>query len=174
MAMAGEGTPRTIEPSENRAGADMAAGGGLPAEGQDRGATADAGGMSKAEGAQEAGAGAGGSGGTAADMETSRLSRGHGDVSARQEMICSIRERRMAEEEKIDADRRELAELIERGTEFLSPGQISRIVQCLEGTSEEPLPMLKGWTERSGSSSETIRRLNRRQLEKRPRKQSAP
>jgi hypothetical protein len=56
MAMAGEGTPPTIESSENRAGADMAAGGGLPADGQDRGATADAGGMNKAEGAQEAGA----------------------------------------------------------------------------------------------------------------------
>ena len=44
--MAGEGTPPTIESSENRAGADMAAGGGLPADGQDRGATADVGGMS--------------------------------------------------------------------------------------------------------------------------------
>jgi hypothetical protein len=121
MATAGEGTPPTIESSENRAGADMAAGGGLPA-----------------------GTGTGGSGGTAADTETSRLSRGPGDVSARQEMIRSIRERRIAEEEKIDADRRELAELIERGTEFLSPDQIRRIVQCLEGTSEEPLPMLQG------------------------------
>jgi hypothetical protein len=95
--MAGEGTPLTIESSENQAGADIAAGGGLPADGQDRGATADAGGRSKDEGAQEAGAGAGGCGGTAADMETSRLSRGPGDVSARQEMIRSIRERRMAE-----------------------------------------------------------------------------
>ncbi len=141
--MAGEGTPLTIESSENRAGADMAAGGGLPADGQGRGATAGVGGMSKDEGAQEAGAGTGGSGGRTADMETSSLSRGPGDVSARQEMIRSIRERRMAEEEKIDADRRELAELIERGTEFLSPGQIRRIVQCLEGTSEEPLPMLQ-------------------------------
>jgi hypothetical protein len=91
MATAGEGTPPTIESSENRAGADMAAGGGLPADGQDRGATADAGAMSKDEGAQEAGAGTGGSGGTTADMETSRLSRGPGDVSARQEMIRSIR-----------------------------------------------------------------------------------
>jgi hypothetical protein len=102
----------------------MAASGGLPADGQDRGATADVGGMSKDEGAQGTGAGTGGSGDTAADMETSRPSRGPGDVSARQEMIRSIRERRMAEEEKIDADRRELAEMIERGTEFLSPGQI--------------------------------------------------
>jgi hypothetical protein len=59
-------------------------------------------------------------------------------------MIRSIRERRIAEEEKIDADRRELAEMIKRGTEFLSLGQIRRIVQCLEGTSKEPLPMLQG------------------------------
>jgi hypothetical protein len=103
---------------------------------------ADVGGMSMDESAQ--GAGAGGSGGTTADTETSKPSRGSGDISARQEMIRSIRERRMAEEEKIDADRRELAEMIERGTEFLSPGQIRRIVQCLEGTSEEPLPMLQG------------------------------
>jgi len=79
-----------------------------------------------------------------ADMETSRLSRSTGDTSARQEMIRSIRARRAAEEDKIDADRRELAELIERGSEYLSPGQIRRIVQCLEGTSEEPLPMLQG------------------------------
>ncbi|MFN9907286.1 MAG: hypothetical protein ACK56F_14400, partial [bacterium] len=78
------------------------------------GATADAGGGNKTEGAREAGAGAPQEGGgTAADLETSRLSRNSGDSSARQEMIRSIRERRMAEEEKIDADRRELAELIE-------------------------------------------------------------
>ncbi len=96
--MAGEGTPPTIESSENRAGADMAAGGGLPVEGQDRGDTADVGSMSVDEGAQETGTGAGGSGGTAADTETSRPSRGSGDISARQEMIRSIRERRMAEE----------------------------------------------------------------------------
>ncbi|MFO0003830.1 MAG: hypothetical protein ACK559_22145, partial [bacterium] len=90
----------------------------------------------KTEGAREAGAGAPQeSGGTAADQETSRLSQNSGNSSARQEMICSIRERRMAEEEKIDADRRELAELIERGTEFLSPGQIRRIVQSLEGAA---------------------------------------
>ncbi len=175
MATAGEGTPPTIESSENRAGADVAAGGGLPAEGQDMGATVGAGGMNKAEGAQEVGAGAPqGGGGAAADMETSRLSRNPGDVSERQEMIRSIRERRMAEEEKIDADRRELAKLIERGTEFLSPGQIRRIVQCLEGPARSHCPCCKGWTERSGSSSETIRRLSRRQLGKQPRKQSAP
>ena len=110
------------------------------------GATADAGGMNGAEGAHEAAEGAlqGEETRKGADMETSRLSRNPGDISARQEMIRSIRERRMAEEEKIDADRRELAELIERGSEFRSPGQIRRIVQCLEGTSEEPLPMLQG------------------------------
>jgi hypothetical protein len=79
-----------------------------------------------------------------ANMVTSRLSRSNGNTSARQEMIRSIRERRAAEEAKIDADRRELAELIEGGSEYLSPGQIRRIMQCLEGTSEEPLPMLQG------------------------------
>jgi hypothetical protein len=67
------------------------------------------GGMSMDESAQGTGAGAGGSGGTKADTETSRPSRGSGDISGRQEMIRSIRERRMAEEEKIDAERRELA-----------------------------------------------------------------
>ncbi len=102
------------------------------------GATADAGGGNKTESAPQE------SGGTAADQETSRFSQNSGNSSARQEMIRSIRERRMAEEEKIDADRRELAKLIERGTEFLSPGQIRRIVQSLEGTSEEPLSMLRG------------------------------
>ncbi len=110
------------------------------------GATADASGRAGAEGAQEAAAAAlrEEEARKGADMEASRLSRNSGDISARQEMIRSIRKRRMAEEEKIDADRRELAKLIERGSEFLSPGQIRRIVQCLEGTSEEPLPMLRG------------------------------
>ena len=56
MAMAGEETPPTVESSENQIGADMAAGGGLPAEGQDRGATAGVGGMSMDESAQSAGA----------------------------------------------------------------------------------------------------------------------
>jgi hypothetical protein len=85
--MAGEGAPPTIESSENRAGADMAVGGGLPAEGQDRGATADMGRMSMSESAQGTGEGAGGSGGATADTETSKPSRGSGDISARQEMI---------------------------------------------------------------------------------------
>jgi hypothetical protein len=76
--MVGEGTPPTIESSENRAGADVAAGGGLPADGQDRGATADVGGMNQDESAQGAGAGAGGSGGTTADTETSKPSRAPG------------------------------------------------------------------------------------------------
>jgi hypothetical protein len=77
-------------------------------------------------------------------MDKARLARTPEDVAARQEKLRLIRERRVAEEEKIDADRRELAELIERGSEFLSPGQVRRIVQCLIGTSEEPLPMLQG------------------------------
>ncbi len=113
MASAGGGTPPTIESSENRTEADANAGGSLPPGGQDMGATADAGGGNKTEGAREAGTGAPQeSGGTAADQETSRLSQNSGNSSARQEMIRSIRERRMAEEEKIDADRRELAEQI--------------------------------------------------------------
>ncbi len=139
------------------------------------GATADAGGMNKTEGAQEAGAGAPqGGGGAAADLETSRLSRNPGDSSACQEMIRSIRERRMAEEEKIDADRRELADLIEKGSEFLSPGQIRRIVQSLEGTSEEPLSMLQGLDREIRQLVTDNPRQNRRHLEKRLRRQSAP
>ena len=139
------------------------------------GATADAGGMNKTEGAREAGAGAPqGGGGTAADLETSRLSRNPGDSSARQEMIRSIRERRMAEEEKIDADKRELADLIERGSEFLSPGQIRRIVQSLEGTSEEPLSMLRGL---DGEIRQLVRdnpEAEPRHSVKRPRRPPAP
>jgi hypothetical protein len=77
--MAGEGTPPTIESSENRAGADMAAGGGLPADGQDRGATADVGGMSMDESAQGSGAGAGGVGGSGGMIaDASKPSRGSG------------------------------------------------------------------------------------------------
>ena len=97
MATAGDGTPPTNESSENRAGADVAAGGGLPAGRQDMGATADAGGMNGAEGAHEAAEGAlqGEETRKGADMETSRLSRNPGDISARQEMIRSIRERRI-------------------------------------------------------------------------------
>ncbi|MFN9902730.1 MAG: hypothetical protein ACK55Z_28910, partial [bacterium] len=84
------------------------------------GATADAGGGNKTEGAREAGAGAPQeSGGMTADQETSRLSQTSGNSSARQEMIRSIRERSIAEDDKKDPDRRELAEQIEAGTEFL-------------------------------------------------------
>jgi hypothetical protein len=140
MATTGTGTPSTNEPIEDQAGVSVATGGGLPADRQDTGA----GSAARAEGAQDA-AGAALCEKEArkrVDMETSRLSQNPLNTRVRQEMICSIRERRIAEEEKIDADRRELAELIERGSEFLSPGQIRRIVQCLEGTSEEPLPML--------------------------------
>jgi hypothetical protein len=65
-------------------------------------------------------------------------------VAAHQEKLRIIQERRAAEEEKIDAERREFAELIERGSDPLSTGQIRRIVQCLNGTNEEPLTMLRG------------------------------
>ena len=58
MAATGKGTLLTIESSENRTGADANAGGGLPAGGQDMGATADAGGRNKTKGAQVAQEGA--------------------------------------------------------------------------------------------------------------------
>ena len=58
MAATGKGTLLTIEPSENRTWADANAGGGLPAGGQDMGATADAGGRNKTKGAQVAQEGA--------------------------------------------------------------------------------------------------------------------
>jgi hypothetical protein len=146
MATTGTGTPTTNEHNEDQAGVGMTAGGGLPAEGQDMGATAGTGNAAGAEGAHDAAAAVlrEEEAWTRANMETTRLSRNPGDTSAHQEMICSIRERRAAKEEKIDAARHQLAELIERGFEFLSPGQIRRIMQCLDGTSEEPLSMLRG------------------------------
>ena len=58
MAATGKGTLLTIESSENRTWADANAGGGLPAGGQDMGATADAGGRNKIKGAQVAQEGA--------------------------------------------------------------------------------------------------------------------
>jgi hypothetical protein len=146
MATSGTGTPSANEPKEDQTGVGSTVGGGPPADGQDLGATTGASDTAGAQEAQEAAAAAlrEEEARIRADMETSRLSRFTGDVSARQEIIRSIRERRTAVEAKIDADRRELAELIERGSEYLSPGQIRRIVQCLEGTSEEPLAMLQG------------------------------
>ena len=146
MATPGSGPPSANEPKEDQIVVSATDGGGPPAEGGDMGATTGAGDTAGAWEAQEAAAAAlrEEDARTRADLETSRLSRSTGDTSARQEMIRSIRARRAAEEEKIDADRRELAELMERGSDFLSPGQIRRIVQCLEGTSEEPLPMLQG------------------------------
>jgi hypothetical protein len=146
MATTGTGTPSANEPNKDQAEVSVTAGGGLPAEGQDMGATAGTSGTAGAEGTQDAAAAAQREeeARTRADMETARLSPNPGDTTVRQEMIRSIRERRAAEEEKIDADRRELAELIERGSEFLSQGLIRRIVKCLDKTSEEPLAMLQG------------------------------
>jgi hypothetical protein len=144
MATAGTGTPSANEPNEDQAGVGVTAGGGLPADGQDMGATAGTSRTAGVEGAQDAAARHEEEGRTRADMETANFSRNPGDTTARQEMIRSIRERRAAEEEKIDADRCELPELIERGSEFLSQGQIRRIVKCLDGTSEEPLARLQG------------------------------
>jgi hypothetical protein len=146
MATSGSGPPSANEPKEDQIVVSATVGGSPPTEGQDMGATTGAGDTAGTQEAQEAAAAAlrEEEARMRADMETSRLSRSTGDTSTRQEMIRSIRERRAAEEAKIDADRRELPELIEGGSEYLSPGQIRRIVQCLEGTSEEPLPMLQG------------------------------
>ena len=143
MATAGTGTPSANEPNEDQAGVGVTADGGLPA---DLGATAGTNGTAGAEGTQDVAAAARREeeARTRANMETARLSRNPGDTTAGQEMIRSIRERRAAEEEKIDATRHELAELIKRGSDFLSQGQIRRIVKCLDGTSEEPLAMLQG------------------------------
>jgi hypothetical protein len=46
--------PSANEPSEDQAGVGATAGGGLPADGKDMGATAGMGGTARAEGAQEA------------------------------------------------------------------------------------------------------------------------
>jgi hypothetical protein len=146
MATSGSGPPLAEEPKEDQIVVSATVGGGPPADEGDMGATTGTGDTAGAQEAQEAAAAAlrEEEARMRADMETSRLSRSTGDTSARQEMIRSIRARRAAEEDKIDADRRELAELMEGGSDYLSPGQIRRIVQCLEGTSEEPLPMLQG------------------------------
>jgi hypothetical protein len=146
MATSGSGPPSANEPKEDQIVVTATVGGGPPTDGRDMGATTGAGDTAGTQEAQEAAAAAlrEEEARMRANMETSRLSRSTGDTSARQEMIRLIRERRTAEEAKIDADRRKLAELIEGGSEYLSPGQVRRIVQCLEGTSEEPLPMLQG------------------------------
>jgi hypothetical protein len=54
MAATGAGTPSANEPNEDQAGGGVTAGGGLPADGQDMGATAGTGGAARAEGALEA------------------------------------------------------------------------------------------------------------------------
>jgi hypothetical protein len=146
MATSGSGPPSASESKEDQIVVSVTVGGSPPADGRDMGATTGASDTAGTQEAQKAAAAAlrEEEARMRANMETSRLYQSTGDTSARQEMIRSIRERRAAEEAKIDADRHELAELIEGGSEYLSPGQIRRIVQCLEGTSEEPLPMLQG------------------------------
>jgi hypothetical protein len=144
------GTPSAIGPIEDQAGADVIVLSGLPVEGQDLEATADASSTARVEEEQQEAREA-----TAAtlsneemwiraDLEMTRPTRTPEDIAPRQEKLCSIHEQRKAEEEKIDANRREFAELIEKGSEFLSPSQVRRIVQCLNGTNEEPLIMLPG------------------------------
>jgi hypothetical protein len=54
MARTGAGEPSAKEPNEDQAWVRMAAGGSLPADGQDMGATAGMGGTAGAEGAREA------------------------------------------------------------------------------------------------------------------------
>jgi hypothetical protein len=54
MATTGTGTPSTNEPNKDQAGVGVAAGGSLPADGQDMGATVGTGGTAGAEGAREA------------------------------------------------------------------------------------------------------------------------
>jgi hypothetical protein len=54
MATMGTGTPSANEPNEDQTGVGVTVGSGLPAEGQDTGATTDAGGTARAEGAQVA------------------------------------------------------------------------------------------------------------------------
>jgi hypothetical protein len=146
MATSGSGPPLTSESKEDQIVVGATVGSSPPADGRDMGAKTGASDTSGTQEAQEAAAAAlrEEEARMRANMETSRLSWSTGDTSARQEMIRSICECRTAEEAKIDADRHELAELIEGGSEYLSPVQIRRIVQCLEGTSEEPLPMLQG------------------------------
>ena len=176
MATPGSGPPSANEPKEDQIVVSATDGGGPPAERGDMGATTGAGDTAGAREAQEAAAAAlrEEDARTRVDMDTSRLSRSTGDTSARQEMIRSIRARRAAEEEKIDADRRKLAELMERGSDFLSPGQIRRIVQCLEGTSEEPLPMLQGLDREIRQLAGTTQRRHYRRSARQLKKRSAP
>jgi hypothetical protein len=54
MATTGKGTPLASGPDEDQAGVSVTAGGSLPADGQDVGATAGAGSTARAEGAREA------------------------------------------------------------------------------------------------------------------------
>ena len=129
MAATGKGTLLTIESSENRTWADANAGGGLPAGGQDMGATADAAGRNKTKGAQVAQEGAPHQRGEAqraalleqaeealvareranqpaatalrnGRAETRRSTRTHEDITDRQKDLHVIPQRRAAEEEK--------------------------------------------------------------------------
>jgi hypothetical protein len=136
MATSGSGPSSISESKEDQIVVSGTVGGSPPADGRDMGATTDASDTAGTQEAQEVAA-------AVLRKEEARM-RANMETSASQEMIRSIRERRAAEEAKIAADRRELAELIEGGSEYLSPGQIRRIVQCLKGTREEPLTMLQG------------------------------
>ena len=85
MATPGSGPPSANEPKEDQIVVSATDGGGPPADGQDMGATTDAGDTAGTQEAQEAAAAAlrEEEAPTRADMETSRLSRSTGDTSAR-------------------------------------------------------------------------------------------
>jgi hypothetical protein len=109
MATTNTGTPSTNEPIENQAGADVAAGGGLPEDGQDMGATVGAGGTAGGEGAQEAAAAAlrEEEARIRVDLETTRPTRNPEDIAARQEKLRSIRERITTKEEEKKTDQQD-------------------------------------------------------------------
>jgi hypothetical protein len=96
MATSGTGTPSANEPKEDQIVVSATVGGGPPADGRNMGATTGASDTAGAQEAQEAAAAAlrEEEARIRANMETSRLSRSTGDISACQEMIRSIRERR--------------------------------------------------------------------------------
>jgi hypothetical protein len=135
MVTAGTGMPSTNEPIEDQTGVDVVVHGGLPADGQELGAAADTGDTARVEEAQaarEAAAAALRDKETRkrADLEAGGSTCTPEDIAAHQEKLSVIQERRAAKEEKIDADKRELAEKIEGGSDLRSsrPDQNDRAV----------------------------------------------
>jgi phosphopantothenoylcysteine synthetase/decarboxylase len=104
MAIAGREMPLANEPNEDQTGVDVIVRGGLPADGQDLGAAADTGDAARAEEVQAAQETR-----KRADLVVRKSTHTPEDVAARQEKLRVIQERRAAEDENIDADKRELA-----------------------------------------------------------------